>query len=96
MLASCAAGIDAIDTPHMRLDLPDGLAREQPTPARQLGFDGKSAIHPCQISVINSAFSPTVEQVAWAERVLAALPGGDGASMGAPQSGAAVLNGRTH
>ena len=93
VLASRAAGIDAIDTPHMRLDDPDGLARSSQR-ARQLGFDGKSAIHPGQIGAINSVFSPTSEQIAWAERVLAALPGGDGASMGAPQLGAAILDGQ--
>jgi citrate lyase subunit beta/citryl-CoA lyase len=88
VLASRAAGIDAIDTPHMRLDDPDGVARSSQR-ARQLGFDGKSAIHPGQIGPINSAFSPTSEQIAWAERVLAALPGGDEA-----QLGAAVLDGQ--
>jgi citrate lyase subunit beta / citryl-CoA lyase len=88
VLASRAAGIDAIDTPHMRLDDPDGLARSS-LRARQLGFDGKSAIHPGQIGAINSAFSPTSEQIAWAERVLAALPGGDEAHLGV-----AVLDGQ--
>ena len=88
VLASRAAGIDAIDTPHMRLDDADGLMRSSQR-ARQLGFDGKSAIHPGQIGPINSAFSPTVEQIAWAERVLVALPGGDEA-----QLGAAVLDGQ--
>jgi citrate lyase subunit beta/citryl-CoA lyase len=88
VLASRAAGIDAIDTPHMRLEDPDGVARSSLW-ARQLGFDGKSAIHPGQIGAINSAFSPTPEQIAWAERVLAALPGGAKA-----QFGAAVLDGQ--
>jgi len=82
VLAGRAAGIDAIDTPHMRLDDPEGLARSSQR-ARQLGFDGKSAIHPGQIGPINSAFSPTSEQIVWAERVLAALPGGDEAQLGA-------------
>ena len=72
----------------MRLDDPDGLARSSQR-ARQLGFDGKSAIHPGQVGPINSIFSPTPEQIAWAERVLAALPGGDEA-----QLGAAVLDGQ--
>ncbi len=93
VLASRAAGIDAIDTPHMRLDDADGLARSSQR-ARQFGFDGKSAIHPGQIGPINSIFSPTPEQLAWAERVLTALSGGDGASMGASQLGAAVLDGQ--
>jgi citrate lyase subunit beta/citryl-CoA lyase len=82
VLASRAACIDAIDTPHMRLDDPEGLAHSSQR-ARQLGFDGKSAIHPSQIGPINSAFSPTPEQIAWAGRVLAALPGGDEAQLGA-------------
>ena len=88
VLASRAAGIDAIDTPHMRLDDLDGLAHSSQR-AHHLGFDGKAAIHPGQIGAINSAFSPAPEQIAWAERVLAALPGGDEA-----QFGAAVLDGQ--
>jgi citrate lyase subunit beta/citryl-CoA lyase len=82
VLACRAAGIDAIDAPHMRLDDPDGLERGC-RHARQLGFDGKSAIHPRQIEAINSAFTPSPDQVAWAERVLAVLQGGDQAPLGA-------------
>jgi citrate lyase subunit beta / citryl-CoA lyase len=82
VLASRVAGIDAIDTPHMRLDDQDGLAQSSQR-ARQLGFDGKSAIHPGQIGTINSAFSPTPEQIAWSERIVAALPNGDEAQLGA-------------
>ena len=46
----------------MKLDDPEGLARRSQL-ARELGFDGKSAIHPAQVAAINAAFSPTAEQV---------------------------------
>ena len=62
ILAARAAGIDTIDTPHMKLDDAEGLARSSQL-ARELGFDGKSAIHPAQVGPINAAFSPTAGQV---------------------------------
>ncbi len=40
--------------------------------ARALGFDGKWCIHPAQIPVVHEVFSPTPEEVAWAQRVVAA------------------------
>ncbi len=88
ILAARAAGIDAVDTPFMKLDDPAGLARSS-RKARELGFDGKSAIHPAQIAPINAAFSPSAEQVAWARRVLALAPDGDETRLGA-----AVLDGQ--
>jgi len=87
VLACRAAGIAAIDTPHMNLQDADGLVRAAQR-AAALGFDGKSAIHPAQIGPIHAAFTPTPEQVAWAERVLA-LADGDDARLGA-----AVLDGQ--
>lgn len=42
---------------------------------RDLGFDGKSLIHPAQIDAANSAFSPDADEVAWARRVVAAFDG---------------------
>jgi malyl-CoA/(S)-citramalyl-CoA lyase len=41
--------------------------------ARALGFEGKSAIHPAQISICNEVFSPSPEEVAWAENVVKEL-----------------------
>ena len=88
ILAARSAGIHAVDTPFMRLDDTEGLARNCRM-ARELGFDGKSAIHPAQVAPINAAFSPSAEQVAWARRVLALAPDGDAARLGA-----AVLDGQ--
>jgi citrate lyase subunit beta / citryl-CoA lyase len=88
ILAARAAGIAAIDSPYMKLDDPEGLARSS-RQARELGFDGKSAIHPAQVGPINAAFSPTAEQVGWARRVVALAPDGDSTRLGA-----AVLDGQ--
>lgn len=82
VLAARAAGVDAIDTPHMAISDAEGLARSAAL-ARDLGFAGKSAIHPSQVAAINAAFAPSPEQVRWAERVLALVPDGDEAALGA-------------
>ena len=46
--------------------------------ARDFGFDGKSLIHPSQITTANRIFSPSPEEIAYARRVqeaFAAQPG---------------------
>lgn len=48
--------------------------------ARRLGFGGKLCIHPKQVAAVNVSFSPTLDQLHWARRVLAA----DAASGGSP------------
>jgi|WetSurMetagenome_2_1015567.scaffolds.fasta_scaffold16122_5 citrate lyase subunit beta / citryl-CoA lyase len=73
MVASArAAGIDVIDAPCFDLQNPDLLRREA-TQARRLGFDGKSALRPDQLSTINEIFDVTPEEIQWAEAVLAEL-----------------------
>jgi citrate lyase beta subunit len=37
---------------------------------RALGFTGKAAIHPTQVPVIQTAFSPPADEVAWARRIV--------------------------
>jgi citrate lyase subunit beta/citryl-CoA lyase len=70
VLAASAADVAAIDTVFTDLEDAERL-REDTQFARDLGYDGKMVIHPAQVSVVNDAFTPTDEQVAWAERVLA-------------------------
>lgn len=71
VMAAAAAGIDAIDTVFTDIGDEEGL--EQDTNfAIQLGYDGKLAIHPAQVGVINRAFTPDEDQVEWARRVLQA------------------------
>ncbi|WP_136718446.1 HpcH/HpaI aldolase/citrate lyase family protein [Halorientalis salina] len=71
VLAASAADVDAIDTVYTDFGDADGL-REETEFAIELGYDGKMAIHPDQVSIINDAFTPDQSDIEWAERVLAA------------------------
>ena len=53
----------------------DGL-RADTERGRDLGWVGRSAIHPTQLGVIDDVFRPSAESVAWAREVLAATSGG--------------------
>lgn len=56
--AASAAGIPAFDTAYFHLDDENGLMKEcQDT--LELGFSGKTAIHPRQIATINTVFTPS-------------------------------------
>lgn len=69
VLAASAAGVDAIDTVYTDFTDADGL-RDETAFAARLGYDGKIAIHPAQVPVINDAFTPSDDDVEWANRVL--------------------------
>ena len=76
-LMSCVAAaraydIDILDGVYNDIGNADGFAAEC-AQARDLGFDGKTLIHPQQIAPCNEAFSPTVEEVAWARKIIAAF-----------------------
>jgi (3S)-malyl-CoA thioesterase len=73
--AARARGIPAWDGVFNRLDDPQGFAAEA-TESRALGFDGKSLIHPDQIAPCQVAFAPGAEELARAERLVAAASGG--------------------
>lgn len=75
LLAARARGIPAWDGVCNRLDDPAALAAEA-THGRALGFDGKSLIHPDQIEPVKRTFAPLPEEIARAERLLAAATGG--------------------
>ena len=66
-----AFGLQAIDGPYAQFGNPEGLT-EVATRARLLGMDGKWAIHPDQIAVVNKVFSPTQEQFDYAVQLLEA------------------------
>ena len=71
VIAASAAGCSAIDTVYTDFEDSGGL-REETSVAARFGFDGKLAIHPAQVEPINDGFTPDSEEVAWAERVVAA------------------------
>jgi len=71
VLAASLAGISALDSPFMNVQSVDALAEES-RQVRRLGFVGKAAIHPSQVSVIQQSFSPSVEEILWAKKIVAA------------------------
>jgi citrate lyase subunit beta/citryl-CoA lyase len=71
--ASRACGIDApLDTVWVDLTDADGLEASART-ALAYGFQGKMCIHPDQIAVVNSVFTPSDAEIGFAERVTAAF-----------------------
>ncbi|MBN9577476.1 MAG: CoA ester lyase [Alphaproteobacteria bacterium] len=77
LLAAKAAGVAAIETLHADFRDRDGLARVARAAQRE-GFSGMLAIHPDQVEIINAAFTPSDDDVAYARRVVAAFTGGAG------------------
>jgi len=71
VLAAAAAGVEAIDTLHTDFADEAGLA-EDAAFGRDLGYDGKMAIHPAQVPVINEAYTPDPDRIDWAREVIAA------------------------
>ena len=71
LMACKAAGVKAIDCPFPFVNDIAGLATDAAF-AAQLGFDGKAVISPHHVHIVNTAFSPSEEQLQWAERVMAA------------------------
>ena len=72
LLAAREADITALDGVYNDVRDPDGFAAE----CRQgfeMGFDGKTLIHPSQVDPCNEQWSPTADEVEYAERVIAAF-----------------------
>lgn len=72
LTAARAHGLQAIDGPHLGISVDDEFLAAA-TVVRDAGFDGKWAIHPSQVPVLNELFAPTPDEVAWARDVVAAL-----------------------
>jgi citrate lyase subunit beta/citryl-CoA lyase len=76
-LTTCIAaarihGIDILDGVYNDLGNADGFAKECQQ-AVDLGFDGKTLIHPNQIEPCNTAFSPSEDDIAQARKMIAAF-----------------------
>jgi len=73
VVASRAAGLEApLDTVWIHIKDLDNLAKSAKR-AKQLGFQGKMCIYPPQVDVVNRAFTPSDEEIAFAKRVVAAF-----------------------
>jgi citrate lyase subunit beta/citryl-CoA lyase len=81
VLAARAHGIAVLDGTFNDLNDWDGFHAECQQ-GRDLGMDGKTLVHPRQVPVANDVFSPTTEEVEWAEKVLAAFARPENASRG--------------
>ena len=77
IVAAAVARVGALDSPYMDVPALDALAAESRR-TRALGFTGKAAIHPTQVPVIQAAFSPPAEEVAWARRIVEAYERNEG------------------
>ena len=88
ILAARAFGLCVLDGVHLSLDDEAGL-KQSCIQGRDMGFDGKTLIHPSQIAFANETFGPSTEEVAEAQERITAYEA-------AIKSGAgiAVLNGK--
>ena len=76
-LAGLAAPIDGVSTA-----IDDAAALHTDVQrARRLGFGGKLCIHPKQVAGVHRGFAPSADELAWAQRVLAASAAAGGAAV---------------
>ncbi len=88
VLAARAAGIVVVDGVYNAFKDDDGL-RAECNQGRDIGFDGKTLIHPAQISIANAAFAPTEAEIDLARRQIEAYE-----AVEAKGQGVAVVDGR--
>ncbi len=83
-MAARARGLDILDTPYTVIKDLEGLRRDALV-AKSFGFTGKTCIHPSHVRIVDEVFSPTREEVAFAQGLLEvytrALEDGRGACM---------------
>ena len=84
VIAARAAKIDAIDTPYFDVKNPEGCEMNAQQ-AKIMGYDGKAAIHPTQVDVINRVFTPTPAEVERAKKVIEVYQKAEAAGKGATQ-----------
>ena len=70
--AAAGAGIDSIDVPFLDLEDMVGM-RNEAQKSKNLGFSGKGSIHPKQIESLNKVFTPSSEEIAYANKVIKAF-----------------------
>ena len=88
LLAARAHNVIAIDGVYNQFKDDDGL-RAESEQGRDLGFDGKTLIHPAQIAIANECFAPSAAEIELAERQIAAFE-----EVEASGQGVAVVDGK--
>lgn len=89
--AAATAGIQASDTVYANLEDEEGLIAETEH-IRNLGYVGKGVINPRQIGPIHSVFSPSPEEIAAAERIVAAAAEAEKQGIGAIAIGGKMID----
>ncbi|NLV65152.1 MAG: HpcH/HpaI aldolase/citrate lyase family protein [Synergistaceae bacterium] len=84
VLAAHAAGVDALDTVFADITDDAGLRRESEW-VKQLGYQGKSVIHPNQIPIIHDVFTPTAKEIEQAKKIVEAAAEAAARGLGAVQ-----------
>jgi citrate lyase subunit beta/citryl-CoA lyase len=84
VLAAHAYGIDVLDGVYNDIADMEGFAAEC-AQGRDMGFDGKTLIHPSQIEACNAVFSPSAEESAQAHKIIAAFDRPENAGKGVVQ-----------
>jgi citrate lyase subunit beta/citryl-CoA lyase len=72
LIAARTNDLVAIDGPYLGISVDEGFTAAAER-ARDMGFDGKWAIHPAQVAALNELFTPSDADVAHARAVIAAL-----------------------
>ncbi|RMA44234.1 HpcH/HpaI aldolase/citrate lyase family protein [Rhodophyticola porphyridii] len=88
LLAARAHGLVCVDGVYNAFKDEDGLGREC-RQGRDMGFDGKTLIHPAQVATANAAFAPSAKEIDLASRQIEAFDAATAAGQGV-----AVLDGR--
>ena len=81
VLAARAAGIYALDTVYADISNDEGFIAETKL-IKQLGFDGKSVVHPRQVGLAHMVFAPTEKEIKHAIRVVDAVDEGERKGLG--------------
>ncbi len=89
--AAKAAGVQASDTVYADVDDEVGLAAEAKL-ARDLGFDGKGAIHPAQVPFLHAAFTPSEKEMEEARTIVAAAEDAEKRGIGAIAIGGKMID----
>jgi citrate lyase subunit beta / citryl-CoA lyase len=89
--AAKAAGVQASDTVYGDVDDVVGLQTEAKL-ARDLGFDGKGAIHPAQVPILHAAFTPSEREMEEARAIVAAAEDAEKRGIGAIAIGGKMVD----
>ena len=92
ILASTAERLELpLDSPWLKITDLDGL-RAAAERARADGFGGMLVIHPSHVTTVNEVFSPTAEEIAWAQGIVASSAEAESGGRGAYTRGGEMVD----